>query len=150
MLSRSNSHEPSREYTEEKSFLYHKQNSGRRSSVGGGSKRFGNCCGYSNSTNSNNNNNRFQLPKGQSSFLAPFRLLKHFAGEVARVLCMVSGTRRKSSSSSSSSTSRKNSSSARSKPFVAPLDSHRMEAIEDCIQFINSSCTLSRSNSTAT
>ncbi|KAF4374245.1 hypothetical protein G4B88_027471 [Cannabis sativa] len=129
MLSRSNSHEPSREYTEEKSFLYHKQNSGRRSSVGGGSKRFGNCCGYSNS----NNNNRFQLPKGQSSFLAPFRLLKHFAGEVARVLCMVSGTRRKSSSSS---TSRKNSSSARSKPFVAPLDSHRMEAIEDCIQSV--------------
>ncbi|XP_062085143.1 josephin-like protein [Humulus lupulus] len=140
MLSRTNSHEPSRDYTEEKSFLYHKQNSGRRSSVGGGSKRFGIGCGCT--------SNGFQLPKGKSSFLSPIRLLKHFAGEFARVLCMVSGTRRKSSSSSSS-TSRKNSSSARSKPFVAPLDSHRMEAIEDCIQFINSSCTLSRSNSTA-
>ncbi|PON44557.1 hypothetical protein TorRG33x02_330510 [Trema orientale] len=123
--------EPSGEHTEEKSFLYHKQNSGRRPV--GESKRFG------------GSSDRFQLPKGPSGFMSPIRLLKHFAGEVARVLCMVSaGTRTRRSSASG-----KKSSSARSKPFVAPLDSHRMEAIEDCIQFINSSCTLSRSNSTA-
>ncbi|GMJ15289.1 hypothetical protein HRI_005198100 [Hibiscus trionum] len=40
------------------------------------------------------------------------------------------------------------SSSRRSKPFVTPaVDSQRNAAIEDCIQFINSSASLPRSNS---
>ncbi|XWS53028.1 hypothetical protein CRYUN_Cryun11dG0122800 [Craigia yunnanensis] len=39
------------------------------------------------------------------------------------------------------------SSSGRSKPLVTPADSHRNAAIEDCIEFINSSASLPRSNS---
>ncbi|EXC01480.1 hypothetical protein L484_022052 [Morus notabilis] len=124
--------QPNREFMEEKSFLYERQKSysGMRFAE---SKRLG-------------GSRRFQLPKGSSVFMSvsPMRLLKHFAGHVVRTLCMVSGKRTPSPNSGKNS-----SSSARSKPFVAPLDSHRMEAIEDCIQFINSSCTLSRSNSTA-
>ncbi|GMN23827.1 hypothetical protein TIFTF001_000295 [Ficus carica] len=115
---------------EQKSFLYERQSSGKRfaerKSRLGGSRRFE------------------QLPKEPSvlTSVSPMRFLKHFAGHVARALCLVSGKR--------PSPSGKNvSSSARSKPLVAPLDSHRMEAIEDCIQFINSSSTFSRSNSTA-
>ncbi|KAJ4705345.1 putative JOSEPHIN-like protein [Melia azedarach] len=43
------------------------------------------------------------------------------------------------------------SSSGRSKPSVIPVDSHRSEAIEDCIEFINSSSSLPRrSNSVST
>lgn len=40
-------------------------------------------------------------------------------------------------------------SSERVKTCVAPLDSHRAEAIDDCIEFINSSSSLPRSNSTS-
>lgn len=39
-------------------------------------------------------------------------------------------------------------SSEKAKPCVAPVDSHRAEAIDDCIEFINSSASLPRSNST--
>ncbi|CAA2980224.1 Hypothetical predicted protein [Olea europaea subsp. europaea] len=39
------------------------------------------------------------------------------------------------------------STSEQSKPSVAPIDSQRAEAIDDCIEFINSSSSLPRSNS---
>ncbi|GFZ01627.1 hypothetical protein Acr_15g0002360 [Actinidia rufa] len=38
----------------------------------------------------------------------------------------------------------------KSNPSIAPIDSHRAEAINDCIEFINSSSSLQRSNSVAT
>lgn len=84
------------------------------------------------------NNCRFKLPKGSE---LPIRFLKHLADKVARALHLVSMRRRHSP---------KDSSLGRSNPFVAPVDSHRTEAIEDCIEFINSSSTFSRSNSVTT
>lgn len=80
---------------------------------------------------------RFVLP--QRSGFSPFRLLNHFAEKVARVVCMVSERR----------PDREDFGSGRSKnSSVPPVDSQRVEAVEDCIKFINSSSTLSRSNST--
>ncbi|KAG5253798.1 josephin protein [Salix suchowensis] len=60
--------------------------------------------------------------------------LKHLGGKVVKALCL---ERRPSPGVSSS---------GRSRPSVAPIDAHRAEAIEDCIEFINSA-SLSRSNS---
>lgn len=129
--------EPSREYSEEKSFLYHKQNSVSRSST----ERL------HIHHHHDHGDRRFQRPRGRLGLMSPIRFLKHIAGEIARALCMVSA-KRKPSRRGNSNNSNKSYLSARSKPFVAPLDSHREEAIEDCIQFINSSSTFSRSNST--
>jgi hypothetical protein len=85
------------------------------------------------------NNCRFKLPKGSE---LPIRFLKQLADKVARALHSVSMRRRHSP---------KDSSLGRSNPFVAPVDCHRTEAIEDCIEFINSSSsTFSRSNSVTT
>ncbi|KAI5675028.1 hypothetical protein M9H77_05978 [Catharanthus roseus] len=60
---------------------------------------------------------------------------------------------RVTNSSSTASSSSSSSSSERPKPskIAAPhpvIDSHRAEAIDDCIEFINSSSSLPRSNST--
>ncbi|KAF5744527.1 josephin-like protein [Tripterygium wilfordii] len=63
------------------------------------------------------------------------RILKGLGGKLAVALRL----RRRPSA--------KVSSSANAKPFVAPVDSHRAEAIEDCIEFINSTSSLCRSNS---
>lgn len=70
--------------------------------------------------------------------LSPLRLLKHFTEKFTRVVCMISKKRRPTSENSISERSKR----------LAHVDSRREEAIEDCIRFINSSCTLSRSNST--
>lgn len=75
---------------------------------------------------------RFKLPKGSKLSM---RFLKQLAAQVVRTLHSMSIRRRHSSKDSSS------------KPFVAPVDSRRTEAIEDCIEFINSSSSFSRSNS---
>nr|DAD28431.1 TPA_asm: hypothetical protein HUJ06_029899 [Nelumbo nucifera] len=83
----------------------------------------------------------FRLPK--SSGFSPVRFLRRLGSKVATALRMVSTRRRRSSSKVSSSNSR-------SRPFVAPLDSHRTEAIEDCIEFINSTACFQRSNSVST
>ncbi|KAK8596245.1 hypothetical protein V6N13_000893 [Hibiscus sabdariffa] len=70
---------------------------------------------------------------------SPVRFLKHFGRKVAKGLMRIL---RPSPPKVTSSSSRK------SKPLVAPVvDSHRNAAIEDCIQFINSSASLPRSNS---
>jgi|UniRef100_A0A2N9I6H9 hypothetical protein len=92
---------------------------------------------YSRSVSGNSGlsrNCRLKLPKGSE---LP-RFLKHLADKVARALQSVTTRRRHSPKDSSLGTS---------KPFVAPVDSHRTEAIEDCIEFINSSSSFSRSNS---
>ncbi|CAB4282305.1 unnamed protein product [Prunus armeniaca] len=85
-------------------------------------------------------NFRFRFPTW-SGFL-PMRLLKNLADKVAGTLCMGMTSMR-------TRPSRKDSLSRRSMPFVAPVDSHREQAIEDCIEFINSSSSLSRSTSIA-
>ncbi|GLU18796.1 hypothetical protein SLE2022_350780 [Rubroshorea leprosula] len=69
----------------------------------------------------------------------PVRILKHLGGKVAEGVRLVSLKIRPSPKDSSTS--------GRSKPFVTPVDTHRTEAIEDCIEFINSSSSLPRSNS---
>ncbi|KAE8666724.1 hypothetical protein F3Y22_tig00112491pilonHSYRG00138 [Hibiscus syriacus] len=74
--------------------------------------------------------------------LFPVRFLKHLGGKAAKGLHVLSMRIRPSPKVSSSS-----SSLGRSKPIVTPSDSHRNAAIEDCIDFINSSASLPRSNS---
>ncbi|KAE8711482.1 hypothetical protein F3Y22_tig00110290pilonHSYRG00003 [Hibiscus syriacus] len=70
---------------------------------------------------------------------SPVRFLRHLGGKVSKVLHEVSMKIRPSHKVSSSS--------GRSKPFVTTVDAHRTAAIEDCIEFINSSASLPRSNS---
>lgn len=78
----------------------------------------------------------FRLLK-RSELSSPVRFLKRLGGKVATALRL--GKR---------PSPRGSSSSGRSRPFVAPIDTHRTEAIEDCIEFINSSSSsLPRSNS---
>ncbi|KAI3988852.1 hypothetical protein MKX01_016423 [Papaver californicum] len=93
----------------------------------------------------------------QSGF-SPMNFLCRLGNKVVRALRMVSLRRRRtspkvSSSFASSSSSYSNSSHynnlARSRSYVNHhhVDSHQSEAIEDCIQFINSSSSFQRSNS---
>ncbi|CAK7331296.1 unnamed protein product [Dovyalis caffra] len=76
----------------------------------------------------------FRLLK-RSIIMSPVKFIKHLGGKVAKALCL--GRR---------SSPRVSSSSGRSRPSLAPIDTHRAEAIEDCIEFINSS-SLPRSSS---
>ncbi|KAJ0020086.1 hypothetical protein Pint_32580 [Pistacia integerrima] len=78
-----------------------------------------------------------KLPK--RSELSPVRFLKHLSSKIAKGLCFSSLWEKHSPTAVSSS--------GRSKQSVIPVDSHRTEAIEDCIEFINSSSSLPRSNS---
>ncbi|KAF8397328.1 hypothetical protein HHK36_016241 [Tetracentron sinense] len=80
----------------------------------------------------------FRLPK-YSGFW-PVNFLRRLGAKVARALRLGSIKRRSSPKVSSSS-------SGRSRLIVAPHDSQRSEAIEDCIKFINSSSSFQRSNS---
>ncbi|KAL6204463.1 hypothetical protein ACLB2K_021730 [Fragaria x ananassa] len=93
---------------------------------------------------------RFKLSTW-SGFL-PMRLLKHFADKVAGTLClgMVSARARPSRNDSSSRRSVNDSSSRRTMPYVTAGDCQREEAIEDCIEFFNSSSTFSRATPIAT
>lgn len=81
-----------------------------------------------------------RLPK--RSEVSPVRFFKHLSRRMARGLCFPYFKKRHSATVSATV-----SSSGRSKPSVIPVDSHRSEAIEDCIEFINSSASLPRSNS---
>ncbi|KAL4336336.1 hypothetical protein GQ457_07G035130 [Hibiscus cannabinus] len=78
----------------------------------------------------------------RTSEFFPVRFLKNLCGKAAKGLHVVSMRIRPSPKVSSSS-----SSLGRSKPIVTPADSHRNAAIEDCIEFINSSASFPRSNS---
>ncbi|KAK9289872.1 hypothetical protein L1049_008033 [Liquidambar formosana] len=80
----------------------------------------------------------FRIPKG--SEFSPARFLWRLGAKVARALRFVSMRRRSSRKVCSSSL-------ARSRSYADPIDSHRAEAIEDCIEFLNSSSSLPRSNS---
>lgn len=84
-----------------------------------------------------------RLPK--RSEVSPVRFFKHLRRRMARGLCFAYFKKRRSATVSATV-----SSSGRSKPSVIPVDSHRSEAIEDCIEFINSSSSLPRSNSVST
>ncbi|KAE8719446.1 Sulfoquinovosyldiacylglycerol 2 [Hibiscus syriacus] len=84
----------------------------------------------------------FRLRLVKSSF-SPARLLRRFGMKLARALRFVS-IRRKSSHKVSSSNL------PRSRSLAESIDSHHAEAIEDCIEFLNSSSSLSRSNSVST
>lgn len=79
---------------------------------------------------------KFRIPRRNE--LSPLKYLKHLGEKMAAMLQMMSPRR----------CSPKVTSSERAKPCVAPVDSHRAEAIDDCIEFINSSSSLPRSNST--
>uniref|UniRef100_A0A2P2QBT7 Josephin-like protein n=1 Tax=Rhizophora mucronata TaxID=61149 RepID=A0A2P2QBT7_RHIMU len=83
----------------------------------------------------------FRLPR--SSKFSAARLLRHLEAKAARVLCLLS-TRRKTSRKVSSA------SLARSRSLADTIDSQRAEAIEDCIEFLNSSSSFQRSNSVST
>ncbi|KAK9159014.1 hypothetical protein Scep_005588 [Stephania cephalantha] len=88
----------------------------------------------------------FRLPR--TSGFSTVRFLRRLSSKVASALQLVS-LRKGSSSSSSTNTPPppKKCNMERSRSFVAPVvDSHRSKAIEDCIEFINSS-SLQRSNS---
>ncbi|KAM7522095.1 hypothetical protein LguiA_011997 [Lonicera macranthoides] len=78
---------------------------------------------------------RFRLPKGCG--LSPKRYIKHLGDKIASVIHFVCIR----------SSPTNGSSSGRAKPLVAPVDSHRAKAIDECIDFINSSSSLQRSNS---
>ncbi|KAE9461018.1 hypothetical protein C3L33_07071, partial [Rhododendron williamsianum] len=82
---------------------------------------------------------RFRMP-GRSE-LSPLRFLRCIGDKVATALRFVSFRRRGRSSPNACS------SSGRSNPSIAPLDAYRAEAISDCIEFINKSCSLQRTNS---
>ncbi|KAK8649504.1 hypothetical protein V6N13_130233 [Hibiscus sabdariffa] len=77
------------------------------------------------------------------STFSPARLLRRLGTKVSRALRFVS-VRRKSSHTVSSSNL------PRSRSLAESIDSHHAEAIEDCIEFLNSSSSLSRSNSVST
>ncbi|XP_030551761.1 uncharacterized protein LOC115756204 [Rhodamnia argentea] len=83
----------------------------------------------------------FRLTK-ESQF-SPSEFFRRLGDKATKVLRCVSSSR----------SSRKVSSSmpqfVRSRSLADQSESHRAEAIEDCIKFLNSSCSLRRSNSVA-
>ncbi|KAI5663589.1 hypothetical protein M9H77_22912 [Catharanthus roseus] len=76
-----------------------------------------------------------------SGFSSRMNFLERIGEKVAKALKLMS-SRKKSSRKVSSSASL-----AKSRSYAETLDSHRAEAIEDCIEFLNSSSSLQRSNS---
>lgn len=83
----------------------------------------------------------FRVPKDPG--FSPVKFLCRLQAKVVRAIRLISMRRR-------SSSSRKVSALARSRSVSDPIDSHRAEAIEDCIEFLNSSSSLQRSNSVST
>ncbi|KAL9374307.1 hypothetical protein Peur_033927 [Populus x canadensis] len=83
----------------------------------------------------------FRLPR--TSKFSPARLLRRLGAKVARALRFVSMGRKSSRKVTSSSL-------PRSRSLAEAVDSQRAEAIEDCIEFLNSSSSLQRSNSVST
>ncbi|GMY25457.1 josephin-like protein [Fagus crenata] len=79
----------------------------------------------------------FRLPK--DSEFSPVKFLQRLQAKVVGAIRFMSIRRRPSRKVSSSL--------PRSHSVSDPMDSHRAEAIEDCIEFLNSSSTLPRSNS---
>ncbi|GMH30048.1 hypothetical protein Nepgr_031891 [Nepenthes gracilis] len=84
----------------------------------------------------------YRLPRSSRS-LQPVKLLRRLGAKLAKALSLMSMRKQRSSCKVSSATL------ARSRSYAADsIDSHRAEAIEDCIEFLNtSSSSLHRSNS---
>ncbi|KAM0044742.1 hypothetical protein Hdeb2414_s0010g00356841 [Helianthus debilis subsp. tardiflorus] len=75
----------------------------------------------------------------QRSAISPVKYIKHMGDKMIIVFRGIYGRKRASTKVTSSGTPQQ--------PAIAPIDSQRAEAIDDCIEFINSSSTLTRSNS---
>lgn len=90
----------------------------------------------------------FRILKSSSSSSSGFsavKFLKRVGSKVAKALRLMSSRKKRSRKVSSASLSL-----ARSRSYAETLnDSQRAEAIEDCIEFLNSSSSLQRSNSVA-
>ncbi|KAK9124446.1 hypothetical protein Sjap_014048 [Stephania japonica] len=90
----------------------------------------------------------FRLPR--TSGFATVRFLRRLGAKVASALQLVSlrkGTSTTTTTTTTTTAPPKKCNMERSRSFVAPVvDSHRSKAIEDCIEFINSS-SLQRSKS---
>ncbi|XP_044474217.1 josephin-like protein [Mangifera indica] len=80
----------------------------------------------------------FRVPK--SSEFSPGSFLRRLGAKMARTRCFLSTPKRSSCKVSSSTLQR-------SRSLADSIDSHRTEAIEDCIEFLNTSSSISRSNS---
>nr|GMD40103.1 josephin-like protein [Ipomoea batatas] len=84
----------------------------------------------------------FKLPQKSSLFM-PARFLKSLGAKMSKAVRLMSSSNRKRSSRKVSSASL-----VRSRSYAETLvDSQRAEAIEDCIEFLNSSSSLPRSSS---
>ncbi|KAJ0878624.1 hypothetical protein HanRHA438_Chr10g0441891 [Helianthus annuus] len=88
----------------------------------------------------------FRPPK-KSNFSA-IKFICRIKTEFTRALGIVSSSRKmppsiSSSPSSSSSSSSSNCTLRRSVSYAEPFDSHRAQAVQDCIQFLNSSSSSS-------
>lgn len=84
----------------------------------------------------------FKIPN--RSQLSPIKIFKHLGGKMAALMKMVSSSKRSCRKVTNSSER----ATISAKPTAAlNIDSHRAEAIDDCIQFINLSSSLPRSNS---
>ncbi|KAM0991431.1 hypothetical protein ACFX13_009983 [Malus domestica] len=114
----------------EKPIMYLKQGSGGGSRVGGSRSRVTGIW-------------TFRLLKDTQVLSTPIKLLRTLRTNMARAVCIMSARKR---------TSRKVSSSnhlTRSRSVSDPMESHRVEALEDCIEFLNSAASLQRTNSIA-
>ncbi|GJV63867.1 hypothetical protein Tco_1474695 [Tanacetum coccineum] len=84
-------------------------------------------------------NSSKRVDGGRRRYMAPVKYLKHVGNWMVAVLCFVVPRKRGSTKVSSSGTPKHISRSQ--------FDSQRVEAMKDCIEFINSSSSLTRSNS---
>ncbi|PWA76134.1 Machado-Joseph disease protein MJD [Artemisia annua] len=84
-------------------------------------------------------NSSKRLDGGRRGYMTPVRYLKHVGSWMVAVLCFVVPRKRGSTKVSSSGSPKQISRSQ--------FDSQRVEAMKDCIEFINSSSSLTRSNS---
>ncbi|TMW86253.1 hypothetical protein EJD97_021679 [Solanum chilense] len=84
----------------------------------------------------------FKMPN--RSQLSPIRIFKQLGGKMVALIKMISSSKRSCRKVTNSSER----ATISAKPTAAlNIDSHRAEAIDDCIQFINLSSSLPRSNS---
>lgn len=83
----------------------------------------------------------FRLQQKDSKYYSPIdKFLRSLRAKMARAICLVSN-KRKSSGKVSATTL------TRCRSVSDPMDSHRAEAVEDCIEFLNYSASLKRTNS---
>ncbi|KAM5560362.1 josephin-like protein [Rosa sericea] len=79
----------------------------------------------------------FRQLNDTNSLSAPVRFLRGLRAKVARVISARKRSSRKVSSSNLT----------RSRSVSDPIESHRAEALEDCIEFLNSASSLQRTSS---